>query len=147
MWGPWLLAAKAAVNLSSTRGQKLLPTCKEAIEEDHESLQELYECEMRRRQAELPVEVNLCEIGKTPGTPVTPPRANRDDDRVVTQSEEVGDDWETFGDYLNGCRFLERLQEMQAKLVMGRCFEACYMKQQVTRKIEGIVILNEIILY
>ena len=106
---PWLLAAKAAVNLSSTRGHKLLPVCKEAEEDDYEILQELYEYQMRRRRANLPVEVDInCTVGDVPDTPpqtrhsggvaVTPPQVNHSGDFVVTPPRESGDDWENLGD-------------------------------------------------
>jgi hypothetical protein len=49
---PWLLAAKATANLSSTRGQKLLPACKKSEEEDSELSQEIHEYEKRRLHTE-----------------------------------------------------------------------------------------------
>jgi hypothetical protein len=95
---PWLLAAKAVVNLSSTRGQKLLPAFKngeEEEEEDFELLHELHKYEMRRRQADIPVDVNFCGFGQTPDTP---PQTNRRRPIVVTPFQELDDDWETLGD-------------------------------------------------
>ena len=93
---PWLLAAKASVNLSSTRGQKLLPACKKGEEEDYELLQELHKYELRRRQFNLPAQVNFLGMGKIPGTP---PEAKRKGVAVVTPPREGGDDWENLGDY------------------------------------------------
>jgi len=84
---PWLLAAKAAVNLSSIRGQKLLPACKKAEEDDYEILQELHDYQMRRRLDNIPAELNIiCAMGEVPDTVVTTPK------------QEGGDDWETLGD-------------------------------------------------
>lgn len=78
---PWLLATKGAVNLSSTRGQKLLPACENDEEEDDdELLQELWKYQMRRRLTNLPVEVNCHEIGEASDTPS---QANRRDRKSV----------------------------------------------------------------
>jgi hypothetical protein len=95
---PWLLAAKAAANLSSTRGQKLLPACKEDEEEDSELLQEIHEYLESRLHTKLPSEVNF-RIGEGE-TPDTPPQANRRGAVVVTPPlpRDEEDDWENFGD-------------------------------------------------
>jgi len=108
---PWLLAAKAAVNLSSTRGQKLLPACKKAEEDDYEIMQELHEYQMRRRLDNLPAELNIIyAMGEVLDTPpqtsrsgafavTPPPQVNRSGAVVVTPPKQEGwDDWETLGD-------------------------------------------------
>jgi hypothetical protein len=84
------------VNLSSTRGQKLLPACKIDEEEDSEILQELHEYEKRRLRTKIPSEVDF-QIGEGE-TPDTPPQANRSGAVVVTTPGDGEDDWENFGD-------------------------------------------------
>ena len=91
---PWLLAAKAAVNLSSTRGQKLLPACDKPEEEDYEILLEFHKYQMSRRQENIPGELNLSSIGDMPGTPL--PVAHSDVAVATPPKEE--DDWENLGD-------------------------------------------------
>jgi len=91
---PWLLAAKAAVNLSSTRGQKLLPACDKHEEEDMEMLQEFHNDEIRRRRKEVPSELSLLT---TEDRPETPPPGDRSGVAVITPPGGEND-WENLGD-------------------------------------------------
>jgi hypothetical protein len=92
---PWMLMAKAAVNVSWSRGQKLLPTCRPSSaenEEDHVFWQNMAEFEMAQRRSLIPASVSI------PLTQATPNNVGKTGGAPVITPEKGGENWEFMDD-------------------------------------------------
>lgn len=92
---PWMLMAKAAVNVSWSRGQKLLPACRPSSaenEEDHVFWQNMAEFEMAQRQSLIPASVSM------PLTQATPNNVGKTGGAPVVTPEKDGENWEFMDD-------------------------------------------------